>query len=142
MKRINRREFVSKAAMSISGALALTNLPAQLFAEAKAEKIPIGFQTFPIRDVLSKDFAGTLKMMASEGYEICEMCSPKGYATIGFGVFVNMKVADIKKTINDTGLTCPSCHFGFPEFQDNKLNESIDFAQQLGLSQMICSSPQ
>jgi sugar phosphate isomerase/epimerase len=140
MKKINRREFVSKAALGIGGALALTQLPAKLFAEAKAGNIPIGFQTFPIRDVLSKDFPGTLKMMASQGYKIVEMCSPKGYASIGFGVFVNMKPADIKKTINDAGLTCPSCHFGFPELQGDKLNESIDFAQQMGLSQMICST--
>ena len=79
-------------------------------------------------------------MLADEGYEICEMCSPQGYAFIGFGVFLKMKVADIKKTIIDAGLTCPSCHFLYSEFREDKLNEIIDFAQQLGLSQMICST--
>ena len=39
--------------------------------------MPIGFQTFPIRDMLGKDFAGTLKMMAGMGYQLIEMCSPK-----------------------------------------------------------------
>ena len=29
--------------------------------------------------MLAKDFAGTLKMMADQGYKLVEMCSPKGY---------------------------------------------------------------
>ena len=45
-----------------------------------------------------------------------------------------------KKTINDGGLTCPSCHFGSAEFGDDKIDESIQFAHDLGLTQMICST--
>jgi sugar phosphate isomerase/epimerase len=101
--------------------------------------IPLGFQSFTIRNMLSKDFAGTLKTMAGMGYKLIEMCSPKGYAGIGFGSFANMKTADIKNIINDAGLSCPSCHFTFPELTNN-LDDRIDFAKQLGLTQMICST--
>ena len=45
----------------------------------------------------------------------------------------------MKKIINDAGLTCPSCHFGFSELTD-KLDERIEFSKQLGLSVMVCSS--
>ena len=38
MKKINRREFISKAAIGVGGALALTRLPAQVLSQAKAEK--------------------------------------------------------------------------------------------------------
>lgn len=139
MKTFNRREFIGKAAVGLGAALSCSVLPKQLLAQSRMMNIPLGFQTYPIRDELGKDFAGTLKMMAAQGYRITEMCYPKGYATIGFGPLVNMKVADIKSAITDAGLSCPSCHFGPNEFGD-KLNETIEFAQQLGISDIICST--
>jgi sugar phosphate isomerase/epimerase len=140
MKKINRREFMSKTAIGIGGALTLSQLPSQLFAEAKTSGIPVGFQTFPIIKELSKDIPGVLKSLATEGYKTIEMCSPKGYGVTGFNVFLKMTTAELKKMINDSGLSCPSCHFLFTEFRENKLAESIDFAHQLGLTQMICST--
>lgn len=106
---------------------------------AKMAGIPIGFQTFTIRDILAKDFAGTLKLMADQGYQLAEMCSPKGYAKIGYGPLVALKPADMRRIIIEAGLSCPSCHFVFGEFGD-ELDDRIEFAQQLGLSQMICST--
>ena len=139
MKTINRRGFVGKMAAGAGAALGLMHLPTQLLAHARMLNIPIGFQTFPIREMLAKDFSGTLKMMAALGYQITEMCSPKGYAEIGYGPLVSMKTSEMRKIINDSGLSCPSCHFGFTEFGDS-LDERIEFAQGLGLSQMICST--
>jgi sugar phosphate isomerase/epimerase len=140
MQTINRRRFLSATTKATGAAFVLSQLPAQLFAAASANDMSIGFQSWTIRDALSKDFAGTLKMMADQGYKLIEMCSPKGYATIGFGTFAGMKTADIKKTINDAGLTCPSCHFGSAEFALDKIDETIQFAKDLGLTQMICST--
>ena len=79
-------------------------------------------------------------MMASQGYQLTEMCSPKGYAQIGYGPLVNMKTSDMKSIINDAGLHCPSCHFGFGEFDEKTLDDRIEFANGLGLTQMICST--
>jgi len=137
MKKINRREFIGKSAMGTAGIFALLQIPGQLLSPYN--DIPIGFQTFPIRDILAKDFSGTLKMMAGLGYKQTEMCSPKGYESIGYGPLVNIKPGDMKKMINDAGLTCISCHFGFGEFAD-KLDERIEWSQSLGLTQMICST--
>lgn len=136
---MNRKVFIKKATIGLSAVFAATQLPKQLLAQAQAVNIPIGFQTFPIRDLLAKDFTGTLKMMAKQGYQLVEMCSPKGYAEIGFGPLVNIIGPDMRNMINDAGLSCPSCHFGFGELTD-ALDERIEFAQQLGLSQMICST--
>lgn len=139
MKKLNRREFITKATVGAGAALALSQLPTELFAHAAFHDIPVGFQSWTIKDQLSKDFAGTLKMMSSQGYKLIEMCSPKGYATIGFGAFVDMKPADMKKIINDAGLSCPSCHFGSAElFED--VDARIEWAQGVGLTQMICST--
>ena len=102
--------------------------------------MPIGFQSWTIKDMLGKDFSGTLSMMAGMGYKLIELCSPQGYKDIGFGFLVDMKPSDIRKTINDAGLQCPSSHFGFGEFDDDKIDASIQFAKAMGLTQMICSS--
>jgi len=138
MKKMNRREFMSKSALGAAGTFALLKLPEQFLSPYN--DIPIGFQTFPIRDILAKDFSGTLKMMAGLGYKQTEMCSPKGYESIGYGPLVSIKPADMKKMINDAGLTCISCHFGSGELTTDKLDERIEWAQQLGLTQMICST--
>jgi sugar phosphate isomerase/epimerase len=74
------------------------------------------------------------------GYKNIEMCSPKGYADIGFGPLAKMKTSDLRKTIADAGLGCFSCHFGFGELADDKIDESIAFAKDIGLTQMICST--
>jgi sugar phosphate isomerase/epimerase len=139
MKKINRREFIGKTTMSLSAAFALSYLQKQLLANSAFTNIPIGFQSWSVRDKLAKDFAGTLKMIAGQGYQLVEMCSPKGYATNGFGPLVNMKTADMRSIITDAGLNCPSCHFGFGELTDD-LDGRIEWAQQLGLTQMICST--
>ena len=141
MKKINRRDFLGKASLGIGGAVALSQLPLSIFAESDPIWLnqPIGFQTYPIRTMIVQDFPGTLKIMAGQGYQLVEMCSPQGYVSSGFGPLVNTKPAEMRKIIEDAGLHCPSCHFTFPELTDN-LDERIEFAKQLGLTQMICST--
>lgn len=139
MKQINRRSFLATTTKAAGASFLLSQLPKQLFAAA-ANDIPIGFQSWTVKEMLGKDFPGTLKMMAGMGYKMIEMCSPKGYANIGFGAFAKMNTADIKKTINDAGLTCPSCHFGSAEFAPDKIDDTIQFATEMGLTQMICST--
>lgn len=154
MKKITRRSFIGGGALGFGAAIGLSQLPALLRAQAPAGSemsaalptspafidIPLGFQTFPIRDRLGKDFAGTLKTMAGFGYRLVEMCSPAGYAEIGFGFLKDKSGQEIRGIITDAGLSCPSCHFGFGELAPDKIDRSIEFARQLGLSQMICST--
>jgi sugar phosphate isomerase/epimerase len=137
----NRRKFIGNTAKGLGSVLALSQLPLAYLRETVPEfkEKPFGFQTYPIREILAKDFPGTLKMMAAMGYQQLEMCSPKGYADSGFGPLVNMKPSEMRKIINDEGLRCPSCHFNFPELTDN-LDERIEFSQELGLSLMVCSA--
>jgi sugar phosphate isomerase/epimerase len=140
MQKINRRKFLTKTTMAASATMLLSQLPKQIFAAAKANDMPVGFQSWAVKDMLGKDFSGTLSMMAGMDYKLIELCSPQGYKDIGFGFLIDMKPADIRKIINDAGLQCPSCHFGFGEFGDDKIDASIQFAKEIGLSQMICST--
>jgi sugar phosphate isomerase/epimerase len=141
MKKLSRRNFVAQASMGLGSAWLLSQLPLPASAQSFLAKnnYAIGFQTFTIRDLLAKDFPGTLKTMSGMGYKTVEMCSPSGYAAFGFGPLATLSGAEIKKTINDAGLICPSCHFGWGELQ-NKLDDRIEFAKQLGLDYMICST--
>jgi len=124
--------------LGAGAALLLSQIPEQIFANSifKFADIPIGFQTFPIRTMLGQDFEGTLKTMSGFGYKLVELCSPQGYAGIGFKFLADKKPAEIRKTINDAGLSCPSCHFVFNEMTD-KIDDRIEFAHELGLTQMI-----
>lgn len=131
---MNRRQFTKTAA----AALAFYRTTA--LATSNYKNIPLGFQSWPIKDMLGKDFPGTLKTMSGMGYKLIELCSPVGYKNIGFGFLSGMPAAEIKKTIRDAGLHCPSCHFGFAEFSMDNIDKSIEFAKAMGLSQMICST--
>lgn len=138
---MNRRKFLVSGGMGLGAALLASQIPSELFAsiEMPLAKRAFGFQSFPIRDKLSKDFSGTLKLMADMGYSQVEMCSPSGYSTIGFASIAKLKPAEIKSIITDAGLSCNSCHFVFGELT-NKLEETIAFAHELGLQNIICST--
>src|SRR4051794_22742298 len=85
-KQINRRSFIGKSLLAAGGTMLLQQWPSILAGrDLGPSKIPIGFQSYTIREMLGKDFAGTLKTMAGFGYKTVEMCSPPGYVNAGFG---------------------------------------------------------
>jgi sugar phosphate isomerase/epimerase len=107
--------------------------------EANPLGMPIGCQTYPVRESIAKDFAGTLRQIAAGGYRMIEMCSPPSYKDAGFGPLVKMKASEIRHMINGAGLGCESCHFQFRELKEN-LGDRIAYAHELGLKQMIVST--
>ena len=138
MKKLNRRAFIGQSAIGLGGLLAFSQLPLELKANGIAKyKHPIGFQVYQIRNMLVKDFPGTMKMMAGLGYQLVEMCYPPGYADAGFGPLVGTKPAEIRRMVDDAGLHCISCHFGIRDLTDN-LDKCIEYSHELGLSQMVC----
>lgn len=100
--------------------------------------IPIGFQSFVLRNELSRQPAEVMTRMAGYGYRHIEMCSPSGYVGAGFQPLVKYSGKELKKMITDSGLECSSCHFTLREMSNN-LEERIDFARQMGLKHMVCS---
>jgi len=138
---INRRQFIGKSALGIGSAILATQIPMSLTAATASNSLkkPLGFQVWTVKDQLIKDFAGTLKMMAGQGYQSVEMCSPPGYESSGFGPLMKMKAAEMRKIVEDSGLILQSTHYGMSELRE-KMNERIDFALESGQKQMICSS--
>ncbi|HEY0055228.1 MAG TPA: sugar phosphate isomerase/epimerase family protein [Pedobacter sp.] len=138
---MNRKIFLKTAAAGLGGAFLSAYLPGSLKAATRRLNIPLGFQSWVIKEALANDFSGTLKSMAAQGFRMVEMCSPKGYKNMGFGPLASMKGSDMRNIITDAGLTCPSCHYTFTELSAENLDDRIEFAKKLGVRHMICSHP-
>jgi sugar phosphate isomerase/epimerase len=130
MRTISRRELLGGAAAAAAGIVSTGAVRADPLG------MPIGVQTWMVRDALQKDFAGTLKMLADTGFRTIEMCSPPGY---GWTSLAAMTAAQMRKAIEAAGLHCESCHYQFQELRRN-LDDRIAFARELGLTQMILST--
>jgi sugar phosphate isomerase/epimerase len=130
MQTLSRRHFLTASAIGTAAAFCL---------EADPLGLPIGCQTYPVREAIGKDFPGTLKEIAAIGYRRIEMCSPPGYEKSGYGSLVNMKASEMRRIIQDAGLGCESCHYQFRELKEN-LDDRIAFAKELGLKQMVLST--
>lgn len=66
------------------------------FAQAR---IPIGLQLFPLAKEARRDLAGTLRQVASIGYETIQLPNYLGYTP-----------AELRQALDRTGLRCPSVH--------------------------------
>jgi sugar phosphate isomerase/epimerase len=135
MSEITRRDFVKTATAGLAAGLLLSS--AELHANPLG--LPIGCQTWPVRDMIAKDFPGTLRQLKAAGFQSIEMCSPVGYSDDGFGALAKYPGKDLKKIINDAGLTCFSSHFGMDELRHNQ-DDRISWAEDLGLTQMLVAS--
>jgi sugar phosphate isomerase/epimerase len=89
--------------------------------------------------MIAKDFPGTLKVLHAAGFRAIELCSPVGYSDDGFAGLAKYSGSDLRKIINDAGLTCVSSHFGIDELRKNQ-DDRIAWAKALGLTQMLVPS--
>src|SRR5437868_228202 len=137
MSEISRREFVKNLATSAAVAGFLASGAAELFANPLG--LPIGCQTWPVRDMIEKDFPGTIKQLSQAGFQMVELCSPVGYADSGFAGLAKYKGADIRKILGENGVSCISSHFGIQELRDNQ-DDRIAWAKDVGLTQMLVPS--
>jgi sugar phosphate isomerase/epimerase len=137
MLAISRRDFC-KVAAAQSAAIGLISAGV-LNLRANPLGMPIGCQTWPVREMIAKDFPGTLKQLAAAGFQSIELCSPVGYADEGFGALAKYKGSELKKIISDAGLTCVSSHFGMDELRKNQ-DDRIAWAKDAGLTQMLVAS--
>jgi sugar phosphate isomerase/epimerase len=134
---ISRRDFC-KVAATQAAALGLLSTGI-LDLRANPLGMPIGCQTWPVRESIAKDFPGTLKQLADAGFQSIELCSPAGYAEYGFGALAKYKGVELKRILSDAGVSCVSSHFNIKELRDNQ-QDRIAWAKDVGLTQMIVPS--
>ena len=137
MSQISRREFFKSAATS--GAAAGFLSAGALELRANPLGLPIGCQTWPVREMIAKDFPGTIKQLAGAGFQSIELCSPVGYADSGFAGLAKYTGAELRKIFGDLGVHCESSHFGIKELRDNQAGR-IAWAKDVGLTQMLVPS--
>jgi sugar phosphate isomerase/epimerase len=136
MPAISRREFFSNAAKGVAAA---GILPGMRELRGSPLGMPIGCQTYPVRNMIAKDFPGTIRQLAAAGFQTIELCSPVGYADSGFGGLAKYKPAELRGILSDIGVACESSHFDIGELRKD-LAGRIAWANDLGLKQMMVPS--
>jgi sugar phosphate isomerase/epimerase len=137
MSALSRREFFKTAAGQAMAAGLITAGVLELHASPLG--MPIGCQTWPVREMIAKDFPGTIRQLAAAGFQSVELCSPVGYADSGFAGLAKYSGAELRRILGDAGVTCVSSHFGIKELRDNQ-EDRIAWAKDVGLSQMLVPS--
>ena len=137
MSAISRRDFCKIAATQVATAGLISTGVISLRANPLG--MPIGCQTWPVREMIAKDFPGTIKQLAAAGFQTIELCSPVGYSDNGFAGLAKYKGAELKRILSDSGVSCVSSHFGITELRANQ-DASIAWAKDVGLTQMIVPS--
>jgi sugar phosphate isomerase/epimerase len=127
MRQISRRRFIARSAAGLVAAGAACHGALRL--GAKPLGLPAGLQLWTLKDVVEKDFDGTLRQVAAIGYEEVELYT-----------FLNRSAASIRKSLDDAGLRCRSAHFSVATLQKD-LPGQIAYAKELGLEYMICPFP-
>jgi sugar phosphate isomerase/epimerase len=134
MSKMSRREFLKTAAAQAAAAGMVSS--AALDLRANPLGLPLGCQTWPVRDLIAQDFPGTIKQLAAAGFQTIELCSPVGYADSGFAGLGKHSGSELRRILSDAGVTCVSAHFGIGELRANQ-DGRIAWAKDVGLTQMI-----
>src|SRR5438309_12072089 len=134
MPELSRREFLKNAATSAAAAGFLSAGVLELHANPLG--LPIGCQTWPVREMIANDFPGTLKTLSKAGFQTIELCSPVGYADDGFAGLAKYKGGELKQILSDAGVSCFSSHFTIEELHNNQ-EDRIAWAKDVGLTQML-----
>lgn len=126
MNPISRRTFLKTASASAACA-ALWNSAPQLMANPLG--LPLGLQLYSVREVLPKDYEGTLTQIGALGYREVEAAG-----------FFSHTPAEVKQAMDHAGLRCVSAHYSLKDLLP-RLDETIQFGKDLGLNYIVCASP-
>ncbi|MGD0891899.1 MAG: TIM barrel protein [Terracidiphilus sp.] len=124
MSLTSRRHFLKAS----GAAVAATCVGAPRLGAAPLH-LPIGLQLYSVRELLPKDFAGTLAKVRAAGYTEVEAAG-----------YYDKSAADFRKAMDAAGLRCISTHHPMIVLKP-RLDELIAYGQTLGLNYMVCPSP-
>jgi len=123
MSGISRRDFLQ--AGSATTLLALTGSDRLGAAPLRQ---PLGLQLYSVRNLLPKDFEGTLQLLSAAGYKEVEAAG-----------YYDKTAADFGNAMQKAGLRCVSTHHPLGVLRP-QLEQLIEYGQALGLEYIICSS--
>jgi sugar phosphate isomerase/epimerase len=117
---MNRRSFIGT---SIAAAIAASR------HAWPAETHPIdrvGLQLYTLRDLMKKDFDGTIAKVAQIGYKEVE-----------FAGYYDRSPQAVRAILEKDGLTSPSTHVGY-DIVEKKWSEALDAAHTIGHTFVVC----
>jgi sugar phosphate isomerase/epimerase len=120
MRAMNRRTFVGT---SIAAAVAAsrTAWPAETHHIER-----VGLQLYTVRDLMKKDFEGTIAKVAQIGYKEVE-----------FAGYFDRSPQAVRAILEKDGLTSPSTHVGY-DIVEKKWGETLDTAHTIGHAFVVC----
>jgi sugar phosphate isomerase/epimerase len=125
VRTVSRTEFLKTTAAGLAGIM----LDPNARAAASPLGLPVGIQTYTVRNDLKADFEGTLRKVAAMGYREIEVN----------GDFYGRPPAELRKILDDVGLRAPSAHFGSPKDGD-EWARNMEGAHVMGLQYMLSTS--
>jgi sugar phosphate isomerase/epimerase len=126
MHSISRRTFLKIASASAAGVAVWSRSPRLM---ANPLGLPLGLQLYSVRDVLPKDYEGTLRQLAALGYREVEAAG-----------FFNHSASEVKQAMARAGLNCVSAHYPLKDLLP-KVDEVIQYGKNLGLKYIVCAAP-
>jgi sugar phosphate isomerase/epimerase len=123
MRNTSRRTFLKTA-----GAVTAASLAGGHRLAAASLSLPIGLQLYSVRELLPKDFDGTLHQLRAAGYTVVEAAG-----------YFNKTAAEFRRSLDQAGLRCVSAHYPLATLRQ-QLDQLIEYGHTLGLEYMICSS--
>jgi sugar phosphate isomerase/epimerase len=118
---MQRRTFIQSS--FATGVLA--SLPSTSFADTHQIQ-KVGVQLYTVRDLMKKDFEGTIAKVAATGYKEVE-----------FAGYFDHSPKDVRTILEKNGLTAPSCHVSLDVVQ-NQWPQTIEAAKTIGQSFIVC----
>jgi sugar phosphate isomerase/epimerase len=135
MAQQTRRTFLGGAAFAVAGGAGL--LASRRFAFAEPLGLPIGFQGYDARFLLTKDWLGGWKQLRDMGFQSVDLVSFKGYgyekSDLG-----KMSGKEVRQTLDSVGMLAENCQFYYAELQEN-FKETMAYSRDLGLKYIICA---
>ena len=131
MSTLSRRNFLGGLTFATAAAPIVLPFGSRVFAANKGIK-RIGVQLFSIPKVTESDFAGTMKKLAAIGFKEIEFYGPYSFSapedkdrwqsvtpSLGFSGsgFFGLTAKQVKKILDDNGLSAPSMHTGLVSLQ-------------------------
>ena len=120
----SRRTFLKASGAAVT----VTCANARRLAAAPL-RLPIGLQLYSVRELLPKDFDGTLRKLSAVGYTQVEAAG-----------YYNRTAAEFRHAMDQAGLHCTSTHHAMGQLRPH-LDEYIEYAHNLGLDYIVCPSP-
>ena len=113
--------------------LALSVALPWMLRQQHSHSIPIGLELYSVREALQQDLEGTLRSVASMGYQCVEFYAP-------YFEWTEDRTKQIRKLLDNLGLRCYSTHNDQSYFHADKILRARDMNLTLGCKYMVMAS--